>query len=266
MGLAAVGAVVVAAVVAVVVIAPWKSPPPVLKPTGLVVDASTTSSVAFRWSGPATGPEPTVYEILRDGQVIGQVPGTTTYYRETGLPPASAFQFQVIAIRGSKKSPRSTVLSVDTVTPPVSAAVLDQSWTANWAVTSAVPNNPLGSIQTGKTWTDKWTFTPDCTTGACNVTLHGTIQGTAFTASLTRYGAVYTGSTGIDDLSYCSLQSNHVDDVLQLQLQVQGGQVQGQAWTAKSWTGSYTLDLPYSKFATTSCYAITVKGTVSGSH
>src|SRR5580658_4095882 len=114
LALTGVGAVVVAAAVALVVIAPWKSPPPVLKPTGLVVDASTTSSVAFRWSGPATGPEPTVYEILRDGQVVGQVPGTTTYYRATGLAPATAFQFQVIAIRGSKKSPRSTVLSVDT--------------------------------------------------------------------------------------------------------------------------------------------------------
>ncbi len=126
LALTGVGAVVVAAAVALVVIAPWKSPPPVLKPTGLVLDASTTSSVAIRWAGPATGPEPTVYKILRNGHVIAQVPGTTTYFRETGLPPATSFRFQVFAIRGNKKSPRSSVLTVTTVTPPVSAGVLDR--------------------------------------------------------------------------------------------------------------------------------------------
>ena len=64
---------------------------------GLVAGSSTTSSVAFRWAGPASGPPPGKYLILNDGKVIGSVPGTVTSYRGTGLAPATAYQFRVAA-------------------------------------------------------------------------------------------------------------------------------------------------------------------------
>jgi Protein of unknown function (DUF2510) len=66
--------------------APWTSPP-LLRPAGLTAGPSTTSSVTFRWSRPATGPPPDRYVILHDGQVAGSVPGTVTSYRGTGLAP-----------------------------------------------------------------------------------------------------------------------------------------------------------------------------------
>ena len=72
---------------------------------GLVAGSSTTSSVAFRWAGPASGPPPGKYLILNDGKVIGSVPGTVTSYRGTGLAPATAYQFRVAAVRVASVRP-----------------------------------------------------------------------------------------------------------------------------------------------------------------
>ena len=102
---------------------PWQGPPPVLRPAGLILDSSTTSSAGLSWSGPATGPLPDRYEIVRDGHVVGTVPGNTTHYRDTGLAPDTAYQYEVIALRDTKQSPESVVLSVMTLTPPVSGPV-----------------------------------------------------------------------------------------------------------------------------------------------
>src|SRR5580692_5543354 len=262
LALTGVGAVVVAAAVALVVIAPWKSPPPVLKPTGLVFDASTTSSVAIRWAGPATGPEPTVYKILRNGQVIAQVPGTTTYFRETGLPPATSFRFQVFAIRNNKKGPRSSVLTVTTVTPPVSAAVLAQTWSVHWKVLSASSN---ANAKVGQTWNDPWNFTPTCPAATCNVTLTGSLNGDTFaSASLARAGSGYSGNTTVG--GSCSGSGGKISftDTMRIQLQVQGAKVQGGTWTATSWTGSVTLHIPAASNATLNCSAATVQMNISG--
>src|SRR5262249_31360559 len=74
----AVAAVVVLGLLAGLLIwAPWKSPP-LLRPAGLTAGPSTASSVAFRWSRPATGPPPERYVIRRDGHVVGSVPRTLT--------------------------------------------------------------------------------------------------------------------------------------------------------------------------------------------
>ncbi len=262
LALTAVGAAVVAAAVALVVIAPWKSPPPVLKPAGLVLDAATTTSVAIRWSSPATGPEPTVYKILRNGQPVGQVPGTTTYFRETGLPPATTFRFQVFAVRGNKRSPRSSVLTVATVTPPVSAGVLDQAWNVHWKVLSASSN---ANAKVGQTWSDSWTFTPACAAVSCNVSVAGSLNGTPFTtASLTHSGASYSGNTTVG--GYCTGSSGKIKltDTMQIQLQVQGAKVESGSWTATSWTGSVTLHIPAASNATLNCSAATVQMDISG--
>ena len=93
-------------------------PPPLLRPAGLVAGSPTTSSVAFRWAGPASGPPPDKYLILNDGKVIGSVPGTVTSYRGTGLAPATAYQFRVAAVLGGKRSALSSVLVVATSPRP----------------------------------------------------------------------------------------------------------------------------------------------------
>ena len=108
--------------------APWTPPPPVLRPAGLAAGPATANSITFRWSRPATGPLPDKYLILSDGTVAGSVAGTVTSYRQAGLTPASAYQYRVVAVRDGKRSVRSALLTVRTLTPPISQARLQGSW------------------------------------------------------------------------------------------------------------------------------------------
>src|SRR5262249_23355299 len=101
--IAAAPAVVRGLLAGLLIWAPWKSPP-LLRPAGLTAGPSTTSSVAFRWSRPATGPPPERYVIRRDGHVVGSVPGTVTSYRGTGLAPATAYRYPVAAAGGGQRA------------------------------------------------------------------------------------------------------------------------------------------------------------------
>jgi len=254
-GLAA--AAVLAAVVGVMVAAPWKPPPvpPVLRPTGLIGDSATVSSVALRWSGPATGPAPDKYDIVQDGQVVGSVPGNITYYQDAGLAPDTSYQFQVIAIRDGKRSPQSVVLSITTLTPPVSAAVLNGEWPANYRVTSLSNFTWNGT----KSWSETWTFFPVCRAGPCNVTLHGEFGGSPFTATLARTGSVYAGTAALNNWATCGASGPHSPSVLRIRIQVQQAGVIGMTWAASSWSGTAIVDVS----AGGGCGASTVDTNVS---
>jgi len=187
--------------------------------------------------------------IVRNGQVIAQVPGTATYFRETGLPPATSFRFQVFAIRNDKKGPRSSVLTVTTVTPPVSAAVLAEVWSVHWKVLSASSN---ANAKVGQTWNDSWNFTPACPAA------------TFAAASLARSGSGYSGNTTVGGSCSGSGGKINFTDTMRIQLQVQDAKVQGGTWTATSWTGSVTLHIPAASNATLNCSAATVQMNISG--
>ncbi len=187
----AVAVVLLALTAGVVIWAPWRKPP-LLRPTGLAAGASTASSVAFHWSGPATGPSPDRYLILHDGKVISSVPGTITSFRSTDLAPDSAYQYRVAAVRGGKRSALSAVLTVNTKAPPVSAA----RWQGRWTVDIRITKGAEALRGQGpKGWTEAWQASPQCPTGPCTVRLTGELNRKAFKATLTRAGAVYTGTT-----------------------------------------------------------------------
>src|SRR5262249_28926168 len=157
----------VAGVLVAILTAP---PPPVLRPTGLIAGSTTPTSLAFRWSGPPTGPLPNKYAVLRNGTRIASVPGNVTHYLDTGLPLASSSKYQVVAIRDTKSSPRSAILAMATGTPPISDAVLKGDFGANFKLGNY---SGLQSWNGGKSWMDDWTFTPTCDSGPCGVTLDG---------------------------------------------------------------------------------------------
>src|SRR5579859_3057575 len=128
------GAVVLILVLGLVIWAPWKSPP-LLKPTGLTAGTLTTSSVAFHWSNPRTGPLPDKYLILHNGKVIGTVDGSVTSYQATGLAPDTPYQYRIVAERGGKRSVMSAILVVHTAIPPLSAARWQGLWTVAGHIT-----------------------------------------------------------------------------------------------------------------------------------
>ena len=129
-----------------VVWAPW-TPPPVLRPSGLVAGPSTANSIAFHWSRPPAGPLPDKYLILGSGTVASSVAGTVTSYRQASLTPATAYQYRVVAVRGGKRSLRSALLTVRTLTPPISQARLQGSWQVYAKNIGRVPGGQNGYIE-----------------------------------------------------------------------------------------------------------------------
>jgi hypothetical protein len=242
--LVAIAAVVVIGLIAGLVIwAPWQSPP-LLRPAGLVAGSSTTSSVAFRWAGPASGPPPDRYLILNDGTVIGSVPGIVTSYRGTGLAPATAYQFRVAAVRDGKRSALSAVLVVATSRPPVSAARLDGRWTVGVKIVQGASD--LRGIPKSHSWDESWRFTPRCASGPCAVRLVGRFGRLRFKASLARAGAVYRGKT-VGNVFPCGSGSDSfpIRSTLRIRIRVKTAQVAGRVWSVGSWSGTMGIAAPY---------------------
>src|SRR5215470_16515130 len=97
----AAGVVLLALIAGVVIWAPWRKPP-LLQPTGLAPGARTTSSVAFHWSGPATGPSPDKYLLPRDGNRISCLPSTATTSHCTDRAPNASYRNLVATCESGK--------------------------------------------------------------------------------------------------------------------------------------------------------------------
>ncbi|HEY5986643.1 MAG TPA: fibronectin type III domain-containing protein [Streptosporangiaceae bacterium] len=259
--MAAIAIAVVAGLITGLVIWASSKNPPLLRPSGLMAGPSTTSSVAFRWSSPATGPAPDKYLILRDGKVIGSVPGTFTSYWGTGLPPATQFRYRVAAVRGGKRSAQSPVLVVRTATPPMSAARLQGLWTVRIKL---VRRGDL--IGGSKRWAESWLTRPKCTVGPCAVRLSGEIDGHRFKVTLTRTGAVYKGKTRANIFPCGSGPDSFPDPAtLTVRVTVTKAQVENRAWTASSWAGTLAVYSPYISSGGYYCNASSQTAYLSGS-
>ena len=245
--------------VGLVIWAPWTSPP-LLRPTGLTADGSTAASVAFRWSRPATGPAPDSYVILRAGTMIGTVRGTATAYRQAGLAPATAYQYQVAAVRGGKRSALSPVLVMRTATPPLSAARLEGPWTVQLNLARR------GGLIGSRRWTESWKTRPKCATGSCAEMLAGSIGGHPFTAKLDRTGALYKGTTRVRLFPCGSGASSFpMRDTMSFHIKVSGAHADNRVWTASSWTGALVMSNRFTSSGDLFCPASSQKAALSGS-
>ena len=258
----AVAVVLLAVVAGVLIWAPWRKPP-LLQPTGLAAGARTTGSVAFHWSGPATGPSPDKYLILYNGKVVGSVPGTVTSFHSTGLAPGTAYQYRVAAVRDGRRSALSPVLTVNTKSPPVSAA----RWQGRWTVSIRITQGADALRGKGaKGWTEAWRASPACPAGPCTVKLTGGLNRQTFKATLTRAGAVYTGTTKAD-VFRCGkpVDSVPIKSTVTIRVNLTKGQPVNRAWLASSWTGQMEISSPYTSTSTFYCNAFKLTTSISAS-
>ena len=258
------GAVILLAVVVGVVIwAPWRKPP-LLQPTGLAAGARTTRSVAFHWSGPPTGPSPDKYLILHNGKVVRSVPGTVTRFHSTGLAPDTAYQYRVAAVRDGQRSALSRVLTVNTKRPPVSAARWQGRWTVSVTITKGADALRGNGV---KSWKEAWRASPTCPAGPCTVQLTGGLNRQTFKATLTRAGAVYTGTTKAN-VFRCGKVTDSVPikSTLTIRVVITTGEPVDRAWLASAWTGQMEISSPYTSTNTFYCKAFKLTTSIAASY
>lgn len=133
------------------------------QPTGLEVADVTATQVTFTWSEPERGPAPEGWVVTRDGTQVGTVDGWETSFTETGLAPATAYSYVVVASSGTTRSLASDPLLVTTL--------------------PATPTGLKATARTTTTVTLAWGF-PTGTTAENFVVLRGgdvvgTVAGTA---------------------------------------------------------------------------------------
>jgi hypothetical protein len=239
--------------------APGQSPgrpaAPVLRPTGLAIVAATATSVSLKWSPPQSGPLPDSYSVLEDGSVEGTTPGSTPYFRAAKLDPATSYSFQVLALRGGKKSPLSASLTARTVTPPLSDAVFHWSGDVRYVVTSVDPPDPANTTYgaPGQTGTDFWTVT-DCGTASCGISMSGTLFNRGFTMRLIlERDAEYAGT--LQETGFTQCRGVNVTGVLSIKASTTRAGPNGAVWQVTAWRGDATLAVP----GVTGCYDDTFK-------
>jgi hypothetical protein len=85
-----------------------------------------------------------------------------------------------------------------------------------------------------------------------------------FTATLTRAGAVYTGTSSAH-IENCDGNTHPIRSTLSFRLTLSSAGADNRAWTASSWTGTMVLSSPYTSAGAEYCAAQTVTTTLSSS-
>jgi hypothetical protein len=152
---------------------------------------------------------------------------------------------------------------VNTKAPPVSAARWQGRWTVNIKITKgadALRGNGA------KGWTEAWVATPKCAAGPCTVRLTGGLNRRTFKATLTRKGAVYTGTTKAD-IFRCGkpVDAVPIKSTLTIQVTVTKGQPVNRAWLAGAWNGRLEISSPFTSTSTFYCNAFNLTTSVSAS-
>jgi len=235
--IAGVAVVVIALIIGVVVWAPWKSNS-VAAPAGLTAGTATANSLQISWTAPATAPSK--YDVYRDGTLIGHIAGTDTEFTDSGLSPATSYKFQLVAVDAGTSSPRSAVVRATTMTPPLTAAVLDGPYTVSYKVIQSNPHDPIFRSK-GQTWTDQWVVTP-CTAAACKTAhLVGKLHGYKFSTTLykikdTKYPWFGQVNTSFELCGHGS-KAPAVPATISILMKLTQAGPHGTAWQATNWTG-----------------------------
>ena len=97
-------------------------------PTGLTAGTPTASSVPLSWIASTDNVGVTNYNVLRDGNVVGSVSGSTTSYSDNTVQPGTIYNYTVEATDAagnvSPQSAPATVTTPSTSPPPPTPAVV----------------------------------------------------------------------------------------------------------------------------------------------
>lgn len=230
-------------------------------PVGLTVSQATWTTVTFRWSASPQGPAPDKYLIYDPDGFVAILPGSAQSYQVTGLVPGTSYRYQVKAMWAGRASGLSAALAAATLDPPL------QGDTPLTVKTVSTPGQGA-SLSPGQKWSDDWTFTSDCATDRCTVTVEGQFAAPGFrtqpfTMTMAPSGGGYAG-TAKASVTQCGSVTSFKDTVT-MHIAAAGGAVDNGAWN--SWNGSLQLSSPYvTASSTTFCPAQSWNFSLTGTH
>jgi hypothetical protein len=198
--------------------------------------------VELTWANPVTGPEPDSYVILRDGARVATIPGATRRYLVTGLALVTAYDFELVAVRGGISSLPSRPVRITTALPPLSAALLKWSGQVRDVVVKATTNSYIW--EHASDLVDKWSITPDCATIDCDATLTGAIDSDPFRMNLIHKGQTWSGIATPEHTWFCVNPSDRVHTTLTLTLRVSAAAPVDDSWQAIRFNGSISWYIP----------------------
>ena len=216
---------------------------PVLRPTGLTAGQRGATSISLGWSNPASGPLPDKYVILRDGAVAATVRGNVNHFTDSGLAPATTYDFRIIAYRGHARSRSSLDLRAATRTPPLSDAVFNSIISVTEKLTSG--GSGITGDHDGDVWHDNWAFTSSCAVGSCATRLSGAVDNEPFETVLRSDGTGnLTAVVPINNYYYCgSKVTNYSQSALVVTVTPAAASVSGTRWQASKLAGELTWNV-----------------------
>lgn len=221
---------------------PPKSAPPI--PIGLVASGISVDSVDLMWSPgsqSANAADPQEFRIYRDGSLVSTVQANTTFYRDSGLAPATEYGYWVVASSGPLESEPSTTLDVQTEEPSIDEARFSGEWRVRYTVTASNLFNQLP----GKPLTFYWYLTPRCPSGPCTVRLRIPLKrASPARGVLSRDGAEYDGSIVRASLGFCGEVNNPPRDTAVFSVTVTDAEVISGDWLASSFEGEFREHFP----------------------
>ncbi len=223
---------------------------PAPPPAQLRSQAPTMHSFRLTWSPPPYSPRPDSYVILRDGEAVDTVAGTSTSYTDPRLGLGSSYRFKVAA------------RWADTVSQP-SDAVRVKLYATGLQGSRAVTvkaRSSGGNFQVGDKWKYRWTFTPKCVGSSCPVRLLGFFGGRSFTMTLRKGFFTYTGTAKVKIMG-CPGSSSIAKDTLKVVIRKESNLLpilqfaEETPW--RRWNGTMTLQAPYRSAGSRYCPART---------
>jgi hypothetical protein len=120
--------------------------------------------VTLNWVAPSWGTDVGGYRIYRDGRLLAQLPGTTLEYTDSTALPKQTYTYAVEALSFNGLSSPRALTTARTTSAPLSLARVS----GTYAVTLQLQHATQGSVGSDE-YDSGWTFTPNCSVGACNV-------------------------------------------------------------------------------------------------
>lgn len=212
-----------------------------IAPTHLHVTKSAIDSLTVEWMPAQEAAALDSFAVYRDGTLIATLPGNVTSYRDTGLAPATRYEYSVVANRASAHSAFSEPLSARTDVPPLAVSRLGGSWRVAYTVTSS----NLSNQHPGTAISFFWKIKPRCATGPCSASLSIPLKDADPAGGvLRRHGVKYEGRILNASLGFCGNTSDPYDDSAVINIQVTKAATREGEWRALRFEGTFREYFP----------------------